>query len=158
MTDVQKAWILSWVVMAQELCPENWRVALAVAAHESNCGTSDLAVNHNNLFGIKAVPELVRAGAHRTATDGVHREFDEKEDGFVEFNRMLTRSVYYPYVREVERRDDVLEARHRSKGDAAVVLMLYPNYCPMPSWVNLALDWLDGVWELTRDIRGPEDK
>lgn len=118
-----------------------WRVSLAVAAHESACGTSRLAEEHNNFHGHEYCPEL----HWHLAADDRYRRFPDWMGSWKSFEYLLDCSIHYAEVREMIRdsRSDDREALER-----AIVEMMGPVYCdPVddPRWSEKVLKWLKEV-------------
>lgn len=137
------AWLLSQVGTAKAT-NHWWRVALAVAAHESACGTSRLAMLHNNFFGIKAVGDQVRAD-HLG-----HRKFSDAEESWRAFCRLLARSSHYEKVRVAI--EECREMRTPHELDEIIVRSMWPTYCPDLEWTRCVLLWLERVWECTENM------
>lgn len=98
MTSHQMAWLLARFPEAKKLCGQWWRVALAVAAHESDFGQSHLATDHHNLHGHKFAPYVAH---HKPTDDGVHRHFDDPDQTWKSFRYLIQLSTNYPQVRAV---------------------------------------------------------
>jgi len=157
-TPEQIAWIESQFPDVQSGCPEWWRVILAVAAHESGCGTSRLYREANNALGIKAVGRQARA-------DRIgHRRFESTEACYRACCRVILKSTYYPHVREAilegQRNGDDSRAIERAiihnltlpAHELATVRERYPEaqqYCEGdPLWAVKVLHWHDVVWQI----------
>jgi hypothetical protein len=143
MTGHQQAWLLARFAVAKKYCPKWWRIALAVAAHETGFGMSDLARNHLNLHGHKYCPG--RRG-QKPADDGQHRHFVRPEQTWKSFNYLLMKSKFYAYVRHCVKELENSDMPHRNI-EEIVVRAMASTYCPDDSY-----QWQDYVLEVHDEI------
>jgi len=143
------AWIASHAELAQTSCGDYWRVALAVACHESAnpksglVGDSAVAHNARNLHGIKAVYEQARAG------NGVHRLFLDELGTWQAFGRLMNNSEYYSHVRNRVALAKANGANDYQIDRVAIHAMANPYCVSDPDWPEKVTKWLDLVHEVT---------
>jgi len=112
---------------------------IAIAAHESDFGKSDLAVNHNNYFGVEAVKNQKRTH------DGRYREFTSRRGCFLSTAGLLASWLYN------------LSGR---KATSAVINKMAPMYYLGKKWDQLNAheliateQWVDAVTKYVAGIK-----
>lgn len=143
----QVIWLMARIDDAQRSCAGWWRVGLAIAAHESECGRSHLAQVHNNIHGIKAV------GYQRKTGDG-YRIFKNARESWSALGYLLQRSTNFRWARrEVNRQLD--GKTERQKDELYIKALCDPKapkqYCNADDWREGVLYWHDKIWKLTEE-------
>ncbi|MCX7840933.1 MAG: glucosaminidase domain-containing protein [Anaerolineae bacterium] len=141
MNDAAK-WQMDWLRSVQPnavtiVGEPYWRVALAIAAHESACGTSHLAIQHLNLHGIRAVGDQPR-------TEDGYRTFDESAQSWTAVRYLLANSSHY---REARMAFEEL-MRRKSRPDEAekiFIKLIAPVYSEDILWCEKVMRWHEVV-------------